>query len=932
MTWLTIAQTTKIDFTSPQFAALPEATQYQMLSTARLRSRLRMGYTKDQLEELFPDRLEFSRFQINRVTQRNFFTQKLMNMVGMEGDGTLGASTGTGTTRSRRVAGDKGNEYMLQKNQSGWTLALEGNKDGVVTIDVDDTEMRQDKRSKQAEEEEEESEEEDWEDVPLVQAKEEQKEELPESLQGFSDQILRQQLYDRLKTQISTDDESLYDKPVLTTKAKAKPKDSFFVIDEDEPSAVSTNDESHKGVASLSSTTSFIEDDEIGFGPSIFSKKKDTSESAANATDKEKAPGGGQSQNKKVEVLPPWFIKQSQSGGIEQNSTVLNPTDDDELITVEQLDHDRGVVQFYESDDDDDVELTSMPVLKRDQQNFEVIKDSNSDSDLEEVIVHSETFKEKSKQEEGNLKGVDLDKDRPVESQFVASSPEIDAKTDASLEDTVPQITEKSASNEKLTASPDITISEQENQSLKDTNHELQASVITDEQNQAADPVAPKYTTEHEAELADADMKFALEEDEELLELLEKEEEENRRFTAELSSSSSVKPPHVHLKTVEAYDSEIVQLKNQAKKEQRDSDEVTQAMIEECQELLRRFGIPYITAPMEAEAQCATLQELGLVEGIVTDDSDCFLFGGRRIFKNMFTSANKYVECYDVADLEREFGLDRNKMVRLALLLGSDYTDGVTGVGPVTAMEILAEFDNGGLEAFRDWWERVQLKLKPIEGKEEEDEKSAFRSKFKKNARKIFLPSNFPDEEVVAAYKNPEVDDDNTEFEWGVPDLDSIRGFMRELVGWPEERTEEVLVPVVKSLNGRVRELKQKGIGDYFLFSKPGGESGGAAAPGSGVGKSTRLTKALERMGQKQKQKQKQSSKRKLADDEVEDGVEVDVDGLETLDAVCKPGESFGEPVRKKAKSKAKAKAKTGTKVQGTAGEKSRTVGVRQKK
>ena len=50
------------------------------------------------------------------------------------------------------------------------------------------------------------------------------------------------------------------------------------------------------------------------------------------------------------------------------------------------------------------------------------------------------------------------------------------------------------------------------------------------------------------------------------------------------------------------------------------------AMINDVQELLKRFGIPYITAPMEAEAQCAELYKIGLVDGIVTDDSDCFVW------------------------------------------------------------------------------------------------------------------------------------------------------------------------------------------------------------------------------------------------------------------------------------------------------------------
>jgi DNA excision repair protein ERCC-5 len=138
--------------------------------------------------------------------------------------------------------------------------------------------------------------------------------------------------------------------------------------------------------------------------------------------------------------------------------------------------------------------------------------------------------------------------------------------------------------------------------------------------------------------------------------------------------------------------------------------------------MLRLFGIPYITAPMEAEAQCAALVELGLVEGIITDDSDVFLFGGTRVYKNMFNQS-KTVECFFLADCARELGIDREKLVQLAYLLGSDYVDGLPGVGPVVAMELLKEFT--GLEMFKEWWQRVQSgRDKP------EESQSKFRLRF----------------------------------------------------------------------------------------------------------------------------------------------------------------------------------------------------------
>jgi DNA excision repair protein ERCC-5 len=156
-------------------------------------------------------------------------------------------------------------------------------------------------------------------------------------------------------------------------------------------------------------------------------------------------------------------------------------------------------------------------------------------------------------------------------------------------------------------------------------------------------------------------------------------------------------------------DNEIRTLNQQNKVAMRDSEEITHQMVAQIQLMLRLFGIPYITAPMEAEAQCAELARLNLVDGVITDDNDVFLFGGTQCFKNLFNDA-KYVECFIANDLDRELMLNRDRLISLAYLLGSDYTIGLPGVGPVVAMELMAEFPGPrGLEDFKQWWLEVQL-------------------------------------------------------------------------------------------------------------------------------------------------------------------------------------------------------------------------------
>jgi DNA excision repair protein ERCC-5 len=363
------------------------------------------------------------------------------------------------------------------------------------------------------------------------------------------------------------------------------------------------------------------------------------------------------------------------------------------------------------------------------------------------------------------------------------------------------------------------------------------------------------FARQEEDDVSDGDFgEFSDPEDEELLAQLALEAEEHARFASTLNSKTAEENQR-------DYERELKQLRNQQKKDRRDADEVSHIMITECQALLRLFGLPYITAPMEAEAQCAELVELGLVDGIVTDDSDIFLFGGTRVYKNMFNS-NKFVESYLMSNFEKELSLNRRKLIDFAHILGSDYTEGLPGIGPVQAMEIISEFPTeDGLQQFKDWWTDVQQNNRPKEA----DNNSPFRKKFRRaQGKKLFLPPGFPSPTVTEAYLKPEVDSTPDPFQWGVPDLENLRKFLMSTIGWSQERTDEVLVPVIKDMNRREAEGTQSNITRFFHGTTGSGAVGDAVQRATG---STRMNEAVKKLKARSSKEKENPLARTFADE-----------------------------------------------------------------
>ncbi|CAH2068716.1 unnamed protein product, partial [Iphiclides podalirius] len=120
------------------------------------------------------------------------------------------------------------------------------------------------------------------------------------------------------------------------------------------------------------------------------------------------------------------------------------------------------------------------------------------------------------------------------------------------------------------------------------------------------------------------------------------------------------------------------------------------SVLKECETLLKCMGVCCIKGRGEAEATCAVLNSQGVVNAVVSQDSDCFAYGARRVYRNFSVSSSAgggamqgSVDCYDADVMFRSIGFGRNKMVALALLCGCDYGVGACGSSINTVVSFL---------------------------------------------------------------------------------------------------------------------------------------------------------------------------------------------------------------------------------------------------
>jgi len=216
--------------------------------------------------------------------------------------------------------------------------------------------------------------------------------------------------------------------------------------------------------------------------------------------------------------------------------------------------------------------------------------------------------------------------------------------------------------------------------------------------------------------------------------------------------------------------------------------EINEMVILESKELLDAMGVPYVQAPSEGEAQAAYMVRKNDVWASASQDYDSLLFGSLRLVRNLTLRKKRKVagkeelkevdlELLILDDILKNLGITREQLVDIAILIGTDYNEGIKGIGPKKAYNLIKKYSS---------LERI-AKLRIIE------------------------IGDIPVDEIRKIFLNPEVTDDY-KIDWKAPNPEKIKEILVERHDFSTSRVEKG----IERLQTAYEKTKQASLESWF--------------------------------------------------------------------------------------------------------------------
>jgi len=152
-------------------------------------------------------------------------------------------------------------------------------------------------------------------------------------------------------------------------------------------------------------------------------------------------------------------------------------------------------------------------------------------------------------------------------------------------------------------------------------------------------------------------------------------------------------------KSLEEGDLERARIK--AQQTSRMTDEIE----ESSKKLLSLLDIPWIQAPSEGESQGAHMVENEDAWAVGSQDYDTLLFGAGKLVKNLTVTGKRKMpgsseykkispELIELEKVLDDLDITRKQLVDIGILCGTDYNEGVKGIGPKRGLKYIKKYDD----------------------------------------------------------------------------------------------------------------------------------------------------------------------------------------------------------------------------------------------
>ena len=116
---------------------------------------------------------------------------------------------------------------------------------------------------------------------------------------------------------------------------------------------------------------------------------------------------------------------------------------------------------------------------------------------------------------------------------------------------------------------------------------------------------------------------------------------------------------------------------------------LTDVILSTTRELLGLLDVPVVEAPAEGEVQAAHMARRDDVDHVGTEDYDALLLGAPMTLRQLTSKGDPELMDFQ-ATLDRH-DLTWEQLVDAAVLMGTDFNEGISGIGPKTAVDLVRE-------------------------------------------------------------------------------------------------------------------------------------------------------------------------------------------------------------------------------------------------